>query len=156
MLLQILVSGFVLGCVYGLIALGYSLIYKLSGMMNFVQGDVLTLGAYFAIMTIYYKWRAIMKANMNIKVDTDVRDAAKSIFGQMGLDMTTAVNMFLLAAIREKGIPFELTTVSKASDDEIIELLARKLRNAEAQEKAGQMRNFDDFAAEMKSKYGRV
>ena len=74
----------------------------------------------------------------------------------MGLDMTTAVNMFLLAAIREKGIPFELTTVSKASDDEIIELLARKLRNAEAQEKAGQMRNFDDFAAEMKSKYGRV
>ena len=54
-----------------------------------------------------------MKANMNIKVDTDVRDAAKSIFGQMGLDMTTAVNMFLLAAIREKGIPFELTTVSK-------------------------------------------
>ena len=46
MLLQILVSGFVLGCVYGLIALGYSLIYKSSGLMNFVQGDVLTLGAF--------------------------------------------------------------------------------------------------------------
>ena len=96
-----------------------------------------------------------MKANMNIKVDTDVRDAAKNIFGQMGLDMTTAVNMFLLAAIREKGMPFALTTVPKASDDEIIEMLANKLRNAEAQERAGQMRSFDDFAAEMKSKYGR-
>lgn len=46
MLLQVLVSGFVIGCVYGLIALGYSLIYKASGMMNFAQGDVLTLGAF--------------------------------------------------------------------------------------------------------------
>lgn len=43
---QVLVSGFVLGCIYGLIALGYSLIYKASGMMNFSQGDVLTLGAF--------------------------------------------------------------------------------------------------------------
>lgn len=96
-----------------------------------------------------------MKANMNIKVDTDVRDAAKSIFGQMGLDMTTAVNMFLLATIREKGLPFALTTVPRASEDEIIEMLAHKLRNAEAQEQAEQMRSFDDFAADMKSKYGR-
>lgn len=46
MLIQVLVSGFVVGCVYGLIALGYSLIYKASGMMNFAQGDVLTLGAF--------------------------------------------------------------------------------------------------------------
>lgn len=46
MLMQILVSGLVIGCVYGLIALGYSLIYKASGMMNFVQGDLLTLGAF--------------------------------------------------------------------------------------------------------------
>jgi len=46
MLIQVLVSGSVLGCVYGLIALGYSLIYKASGMMNFAQGDVLTLGAF--------------------------------------------------------------------------------------------------------------
>ncbi len=94
-----------------------------------------------------------MKANMNIKVDTDVRDAAKNIFGQMGLDMTTAVNMFLLAAIREKGIPFAVTTVPKASDEQIIEMLASKLRNAEAQEQAGQMRSFDDFVAEMKAAY---
>lgn len=46
MLVQVLVSGIVLGCVYGLIALGYSLIYKASGMMNFAQGDTLTLGAF--------------------------------------------------------------------------------------------------------------
>lgn len=95
-----------------------------------------------------------MKANMNIKVDTEVRDAAKGIFGQIGLDMTTAVNLFLLAAIREKGIPFELTTIPRASDDEIVKMLANKLRNAEAQEAAGLMRSFDDFSAEIRTMYG--
>lgn len=46
MLLKILLSGLVLGSIYGLIALGYSLIYKASGLMSFTQGDMLTLGAF--------------------------------------------------------------------------------------------------------------
>lgn len=46
MFMQVLVSGLVIGCVYGLIALGYSLIYKASGMMSFTQGDLLTIGAF--------------------------------------------------------------------------------------------------------------
>lgn len=46
MFTQVLVSGLVIGCVYGLIALGYSLIYKASGMMSFTQGDLLTIGAF--------------------------------------------------------------------------------------------------------------
>ena len=96
-----------------------------------------------------------MKTNMNIKVDVEVRDEAKILFGQMGFDMTTAVNIFVLAAIREKGIPFPLTTVSKQlSEDEAIAVLASRMRKAEAQERAGQMRSFDDFVSEMKSKYG--
>ena len=93
-----------------------------------------------------------MKANMNIKVDTEVRDQAKVLFGQMGLDMTTAVNMFLLAAIREKGIPFQLTTVSKY-DDEVDRIIAAKLRKAEEQEQAGQLFDFSEVMAELKNKY---
>lgn len=46
MLIMLLVSGVCLGCTYGLIALGYSLVYKASGLMNFAQGEFLTLGAY--------------------------------------------------------------------------------------------------------------
>lgn len=46
MLLQVLISGLVIGCTYGLIALGYSLIYKASGLMSFAQGDMLTSGAF--------------------------------------------------------------------------------------------------------------
>ena len=49
-----------------------------------------------------------MKTNMNIKVDEEVRDEAKELFGKLGLDMTTAINLFLRASIREKGIPFPI------------------------------------------------
>lgn len=49
MFLRLLISGLVLGCIYGLIALGYSLIYKASGLMSFVQGDVMTLGGYLGL-----------------------------------------------------------------------------------------------------------
>ena len=52
MLLQILISGLVIGSIYGLIALGYSLIYKASGLMSFMQGDLLTLGAFLGY-TLY-------------------------------------------------------------------------------------------------------
>ena len=49
----LLVTGLALGCVYGLVALGYSLIYKASGLMTLVQGDIMTLGAYMGL-TFYY------------------------------------------------------------------------------------------------------
>lgn len=51
---QLLISGLVIGSVYGLIALGYSLIYKASGLLTFAQGDLLTLGAFLGV-TFYGK-----------------------------------------------------------------------------------------------------
>ena len=44
--LQLLISGVSLGCVYGLIALGFVLIYKATEMVNFAQGDIMMLGAF--------------------------------------------------------------------------------------------------------------
>ena len=48
-------------------------------------------------------------ANLNIRTDKEVKAAAEKIFEALGLNMTTAVNMFLRQTIRENGIPFELT-----------------------------------------------
>ncbi|HCM28058.1 MAG: hypothetical protein A2Z99_20930 [Treponema sp. GWB1_62_6] len=53
MLLNLIIAGLVLGSIYGLIALGYSLIYKASGLMSFVQGDIMTVGAYLGL-TFYH------------------------------------------------------------------------------------------------------
>ena len=46
--------------------------------------------------------------NLNIRTEKAIKDQAESIFNELGINMTTAVNMFLRTAIREHGIPFEL------------------------------------------------
>ena len=47
--LQLLVAGVSQGCVYALVALGFVLIYKATETVNFAQGDVMMLGAFFAL-----------------------------------------------------------------------------------------------------------
>ena len=46
--------------------------------------------------------------NLNIRTDKAIKDQAEIIFNELGLNMTTAINIFLKAVIRDQGIPFEL------------------------------------------------
>jgi branched-chain amino acid transport system permease protein len=46
MFIQLLMSALLLGSIYGLIALGYSLIYRASGIMNLAQGDLMCVGGF--------------------------------------------------------------------------------------------------------------
>jgi branched-chain amino acid transport system permease protein len=48
-LLQLTLSGIAVGCVYGLIALGFVLIYKATETVNFAQGDMMMVGAFVAL-----------------------------------------------------------------------------------------------------------
>lgn len=52
--LQLLVSGISQGCIYGLIALGFVLIYKATEAVSFAQGELMMLGAFcgLALMTV--------------------------------------------------------------------------------------------------------
>ncbi|MGD9952740.1 MAG: branched-chain amino acid ABC transporter permease [Burkholderiales bacterium] len=47
--LQLVVAGVAQGCVYALVALGFVLIYKATETVNFAQGDLMMLGAFFAL-----------------------------------------------------------------------------------------------------------
>jgi len=46
--------------------------------------------------------------NLNIRVDEEVKRKAEAIFNELGLNMSTAMNMFLRYSIRYGGIPFDL------------------------------------------------
>ena len=48
--LQQLVNGVSLGAVYGLIALGYTMVYGIIGMINFAHGDIYMVGAFIALI----------------------------------------------------------------------------------------------------------
>ncbi|MEW6267513.1 MAG: branched-chain amino acid ABC transporter permease [Thermodesulfobacteriota bacterium] len=51
-LLQLLAGGLIVGGIYGLIALGFVIIYKSTTVVNFAQGDVMMVGAYFCYYLI--------------------------------------------------------------------------------------------------------
>lgn len=49
-----------------------------------------------------------MNTNINVRMDKEVKDAAERIFNDLGLNMTTAINIFLRRTIRDNGIPFDM------------------------------------------------
>jgi branched-chain amino acid transport system permease protein len=64
--LQLVISGVAQGCIYGLIALGFVLIYKATETVSFVQGDLMMLGAFVGLvmMTVldFPFWIAVISA----------------------------------------------------------------------------------------------
>lgn len=61
--------------------------------------------------------------NLNIRIDKSIKDQAEAIFNELGLNMTTAINLFLISSIREHGLPFDLkldipNDVTKATIEE--------------------------------------
>src|SRR5919202_6052474 len=54
-ILQLIVNGAASGCIYGLIALGFVLIYKATEMVNFAQGEIMMLGG-FAAYSLIATW----------------------------------------------------------------------------------------------------
>ena len=48
--------------------------------------------------------------NMSIRMDTELKKQADAMLADMGLNMTTAMNMFLRQVVRQGRIPFEIAT----------------------------------------------
>ncbi|RWB22478.1 MAG: branched-chain amino acid ABC transporter permease LivH, partial [Mesorhizobium sp.] len=47
---QQLINGLTLGSIYGLIAIGYTMVYGIIGMINFAHGDIFMVGAFAALI----------------------------------------------------------------------------------------------------------
>ena len=46
-------------------------------------------------------------ANLQIRIDDTIRDRAQEVAANMGLDLTSAVRMFLYQMVRVNGLPFQ-------------------------------------------------
>ena len=46
--------------------------------------------------------------NISIRMDADLKAEADALFSELGMNMTTAFNIFVRQALREGGIPFEV------------------------------------------------
>ena len=47
--------------------------------------------------------------NISIRMDSDLKAQADALFSELGMNLTTAFNIFVRQSIREGGIPFEIS-----------------------------------------------
>lgn len=52
--LQQLINGLTLGAIYGLIAIGYTMVYGIIGMINFAHGEIYMIGAFISVITFLF------------------------------------------------------------------------------------------------------
>lgn len=61
------------------------------------------------------------KVSTSISLDAGVKDQALPILSELGLDLSTAVGMFLRQTIRERRIPFKVSLNVPGNDDNNID-----------------------------------
>ena len=49
------------------------------------------------------------KVSTNISLDADLKKASQELFSDLGMDLTTAVTVFLKQSLRVQGLPFTVT-----------------------------------------------
>ena len=59
------------------------------------------------------------KTRLNINVDKRLKQEAKDTLEDLGLDLTTAVTLYLTQVVKKKRIPFEISTTTYYSVDEV-------------------------------------
>ncbi len=85
-----------------------------------------------------------MTTNMTIRVDADVRNQMNDICAKLGMTTSTAINLFINAFVREKGMPFP---VSLKSDSKTI---------VEPMNRAQMLENADEILNQFASDYERM
>lgn len=77
--------------------------------------------------------------NINIRMDSDLKAQADALFGELGMNLSTAFNIFVRQSIRDGGIPFEIT-LNQPSKDTIAAML-----EAERIAKDPSMKGYNDL-----------
>ncbi len=67
--------------------------------------------------------------NLNIRIDSNLKKDAEDLFKRLGLNMSSAINVFLTQSVREQAIPFEI------HEDRPNKKLLKALKEAEEMEK---------------------
>lgn len=85
--------------------------------------------------------------NINVRIDTNLKKSAESLFSDLGLNMSTAITMFLKRAVFEEGIPFEVKRM--IPNDETKAALAEYDEMKNNPNKYKRYNSFDDLLNEV-------
>jgi len=65
------------------------------------------------------------KSNINVKIDTAVKEAATMLLDRMGIDQTTAIDMFYRQIIAERRLPFQ-PVVAPTLEEQLTAAIAKR------------------------------
>lgn len=60
------------------------------------------------------------KSTVNVKIDADVKQLATQILSRMGIDQTTAIDMFYRQIIKERRLPFQPAAAEPTLEEQIV------------------------------------
>ena len=66
-----------------------------------------------------------VSCNLNVRVDKNLKAEADDLFKRLGMNMSTAINMFIKVVLREQKLPFEVKS------NTLDEVISSKLNEAE-------------------------
>lgn len=86
--------------------------------------------------------------NISIRMDKDLKNAAEQLYSELGMNLTTAFNIFVRQSLREGGIPFMITT--ETPNKETVSAMLEAERIARDPSAKGYT-SMDDLIAELNS-----
>ena len=87
------------------------------------------------------------KVSTNISIDPKLKEAAMTLFSEFGLDLSTAITLFLQQSVREQRIPFEIRL--EVPNKETREALAELEEMKSDKEKYKRYSSFKDILEEL-------
>lgn len=70
---------------------------------------MLIICAYYVIINFRKGAKRMRKVSTNISIDPKLKEESIMLFSQFGLDLSTAITLFLQQSVREQKIPFTIT-----------------------------------------------
>ena len=55
-------------------------------------------------------------SNISIRMDSDLKAAAEALYEELGMNLSTAFNIFVRQSLRERGIPFKIREVTPSKE----------------------------------------
>ena len=68
-------------------------------------------------------------SNISIRMDSDLKAAAESLYAELGMNISTSFNIFVRQSLRERGIPFKITEGTPNKDTVSTLLEAERITN---------------------------
>ena len=93
--------------------------------------------------------------NINVRVDAVVKHQAETLFAELGMNLSTAMNLFLRSAVRYGGIPFDLRISQKPLGLEAMSKpqVDAKLEAGFRSIKAGRGRSAEEFFDDLEREF---